>query len=351
MEPIRVLITGGAGYVGSHAALRLAERGYRLVILDDLSTGNREAVIHGEFIQGDVGDMSLVNRILADYRIDIVMHFAARTVVPESVQFPLQYYDYNMARTRNLLECCLKNNVLKFVFSSTAAVYGLPPDGIASEETVPNPINPYGSSKLMCERMLLDTYASNGLRHVTLRYFNVAGSDPRGRIGQMKRNCTLLTKVACEAAVGIRDHVTIFGTDYDTPDGTGIRDYVHVDDIARAHVDALEYLLAGGQSETINCGYGHGYSVRQVLDGIQEIHGSPIDIREAPRRAGDPPVLVSEASKIGRVLGWRPIHDNLETILRSALEWEYQLASSGSTPVPVPLLNKSGFQQDVRRIS
>lgn len=326
MHKTGVLVTGGAGYVGSHALLRLEESPYRVVVLDDLSTGHAEAVRHADLIRGDVGDMPLVERVIREYGIEIVMHFAAKTVVPESVTDPLLYYDHNTARTRNLLQCCVCNGVHQFVFSSTAAVYGVPPDGVAREDSPLDPINPYGSSKLMTERMLRDVAAASPLRFVTLRYFNVAGADPQGRAGQSKEGCTLLTKVACEAALGRRTHVDIYGTDYATADGTGVRDYVHVDDIARAHVAALDYLLAGGESVTLNCGYGHGYSVREVLAAMEQVHGRPIPSRLRARRPGDPPVLIADAARIRSVLGWRPVHDDLEKILRSALEWEYALA-------------------------
>lgn len=320
-----ILVTGGAGYIGSHALLRLRERNLKVVVLDDLSTGNEDAVLYGDFIRGDAGDMELVQKIIRDYRIDLVMHFAAKTVVPESVEDPLLYYDENTSKTRNLVECCANNGVRHFVFSSTAAVYGIPPGGIASENTPLHPINPYGSSKEMSERMLDDVAAVTPLRHVTLRYFNVAGSDPEGRIGQSKKGCTLLTKVACEAAMGKRPDVKIYGCDYDTPDGTGVRDYVHVDDIARAHVAAVDYLLEGGESVTLNCGYGHGYSVREVMEAMQRVHGKQINMRFEARRPGDPPTLIADASRIRTVLGWQPLHDNLEKILRSALDWEYEL--------------------------
>lgn len=329
-----ILVTGGAGYIGSHALLRLAERPNPVVVLDDLSTGKRDAVLHGDFVQGDIGDMSLVRDLLREYKVGLVMHFAARTVVPESVADPLQYYDCNTSKTRNLVECCVNGGVDNLVFSSTAAVYGIPPSGIAREDSPLQPINPYGSSKLMSERMLDDVAAASRLRYVTLRYFNVAGADPGGRIGQSKDNCTLLTKVACEAAMGVRAHVDIYGTDYDTPDGTGVRDYVHVDDIAQAHVDAMDYLLQGGAPATLNCGYGHGYSVREVMETMERIHGSPIDIRYRERRPGDPPTLIADASRIRAVLGWRPRHDDLAGILQSALAWESRLADATAQRPP-----------------
>src|SRR5262245_4090985 len=259
-----LLVTGGAGYIGSHVVRQLGERGAHVVTLDDLSTGFADAVLHGELVVGNTGDAALVARLLREHAVDTVMHFAAHTIVPESVADPLKYYGNNTAASRTLLECCQAAGVRHFVFSSTAAVYGIPPDGIAHEDSPTAPINPYGTSKLMTEWMLRDLALASDLRYVTLRYFNVAGSDPGGRIGQSTRNATLLTKVACEAALGKRPYVAIFGTDYPTPDGTGVRDYIHVEDLAEAHLLACDHLRAGGVSLTLNCGYGHGYSVRQV---------------------------------------------------------------------------------------
>ncbi|HEY7672249.1 MAG TPA: UDP-glucose 4-epimerase GalE, partial [Gammaproteobacteria bacterium] len=252
---------------------------------------------------------------------------AAHTIVPESVADPLKYYRNNTAASRTLLEWSHKAGVAHFVFSSTAAVYGIPPSGIAAETSPTQPINPYGQSKLMTEIMLRDVAAATKLRYVTLRYFNVAGSDPGGRIGQSTPEATLLTKVACEAAVGKRPHVTIFGTDYATPDGTGVRDYIHVEDLAAAHVKALEYLRAGGESTTLNCGYGHGYSVREVIAMIERVAGHKIKQKAAGRRAGDPPTLIAEASRIREVLGWTPELDDLEKICATALAWERKLAA------------------------
>lgn len=329
MSPTGVLVTGGAGYVGSQAVLRLSEGPYRVVVLDDLSTGHADAVIGADLVRGDVGDKALVERLIREYRIDTVMHLAAKTVVPESVAEPLAYYDTNTAKTRDLLECCVNNGVSRFVFSSTAAVYGIPAGGIAAENTPTRPINPYGASKLMCERMLADVSKSSALRFVTLRYFNVAGADPDGRVGQSKQNCTLLTKVACEVAMGKRPYMYIYGTDYSTPDGTGVRDYVHVDDIASAHIAATDYLQKGGDSVTLNCGYGHGYSVREVITTMERIHGAPIPTRIGPRRAGDPPTLVADAHRIRKYLDWQPEHDDLEDILRTALDWERELQHRG----------------------
>ncbi|MFN2350011.1 MAG: UDP-glucose 4-epimerase GalE [Thioalkalivibrio sp.] len=322
-----ILVTGGAGYIGSHVALMLAEAGERVVVLDNLSTGFAESVIRSDLIIGDVADTELVSSLLREHDIDTVMHFAAHTIVPESVADPLKYYRNNTCGTRNLLQCCQEAGVKHVVFSSTAAVYGIPPDGVAREDTPNAPINPYGTSKLMSEWMLRDLSAASPLRHVALRYFNVAGSDPEGRIGQSTKKATLLIKVACEAAVGKRPHVSVFGTDYPTPDGTGVRDYIHVTDLAAAHLKALEYLRAGGASDTFNVGYGHGLSVRQVLDTVERLNGQPLDIREEPRRAGDPPSLVAAADRIRSVLGWEPRHDDLEFIVRTSLEWERRLAS------------------------
>lgn len=324
-----ILVTGGAGYIGSHVVLQLVEAGERVVVLDDLSTGFRDAVIGAELVVGNVGDQALVARVLGEHDIDTVMHFAARTIVPESVADPLRYYGNNTCATRNLLASCKDAGVEQIVFSSTAAVYGIPEGGRAREDTPTAPINPYGTSKLMSEWMLRDLAAAGGPRYVALRYFNVAGCDPKGRIGQSTKNATLLLKVACEAALGKRPRLSIFGTDYDTPDGTGVRDYIHVDDLARAHLDALKYLRGGGASTILNCGYGHGYSVREVLAAVGREHGSPVPCVEEPRRAGDPPSLVAAADKIRDTLGWQPRHDDLDFIARTSLAWERKLAAAG----------------------
>ncbi len=325
MSGNKILVTGGAGYIGSHVVQQLRNTGRNVVILDNLSTGFHQAAQDTELIIGDTGDKALVNQLLKDHAIGAVMHFAAHTIVPESVSDPLKYYGNNTCCTRNLLECCARHGVKHFIFSSTAAVYGIPGEGLAREDTPPNPINPYGTSKLMSEWMLRDLSAATDLTHVVLRYFNVAGSDPQGHIGQSTRKATLLTKVACEAALGIRDHVAIFGTDYPTPDGTGVRDYIHVEDLANAHLMALDYLEQGGESNTFNCGYGHGYSVREVLDMVARINGAPLHIKELPRRAGDPPSLIADAGRIRTTLGWHPKHDNLEQIVTTALNWERKL--------------------------
>jgi UDP-glucose 4-epimerase len=321
-----ILVTGGAGYIGSHVVLQLRARGERVVVLDDLSTGFRQAVLDTPLIVGKVGDRDLVLDMLRTHGVDTVMHFAAHTIVPESVANPLKYYGNNTCSTRNLLECCIETGVRHFVFSSTAAVYGIPPDDLAAETSPTAPINAYGTSKLMSEWMLRDVAASSPLRYVALRYFNVAGSDSGGRIGQATPKATLLIKVACEAAVGKRPHVSIYGTDYPTPDGTGVRDYIHVEDLATAHLDALSYLRKGGTPQVLNVGYGHGYSVRDVLKSVERIAGHPLTIREEPRRAGDPPVIVARADRVRSELGWQPRLDDLDTIVKTALQWEQRLA-------------------------
>ena len=325
-----ILVTGGAGYIGSHVVRQLGEAGERVVTLDNLSRGFRHAVTCGELVVGDTGDRELVPRILRDHDIGTVMHFAAYTIVPESVAEPLKYYDNNTANTRALLASCLEAGVTRLVFSSTAAVYGALADGIAGEDTPTAPINPYGTSKLMSEWMLRDVSAVTPLRHVALRYFNVAGSDPGGRIGQCTPHATLLTKVAVEHVVGKRSHVSVYGTDYPTADGTGVRDYIHVEDLASAHLAALAYLRRGGTSTTLNCGYGHGYSVREVLAAVERAAGHPLVVREEPRRAGDPPILVSRAERIRAELGWRPRYDSLDQIVGDALRWERRLLAQSA---------------------
>jgi UDP-glucose 4-epimerase len=320
------LVTGGAGYIGSHTVQRLRERGDDVVVLDNLSTGFRQAIPGVTLVEGDVGDAALVSRLFEQHNIDTVIHFAAHTIVPESVSDPLKYYGNNTCQTRSLLASCQRHGVKNFVFSSTAAVYGIPQDGIADESSSAlAPINPYGTSKLMSEWMLRDLALASSLRYVVLRYFNVAGSDPQGRIGQSTRKATLLVKVACEASVGKRQSVSIFGTDYPTPDGTGVRDYIHVDDLARAHLAAVDYLHDGGASATLNCGYGHGYSVREVLESVRRVSGKPLSVTEEPRRAGDPPMLIAKADRVRQVLGWSPQLDDLDEIVRSSLRWEEKL--------------------------
>lgn len=328
-----VLVTGGAGYIGSHTVQQLVARGERVVVIDDLSTGFRDAVRGARLVVGNVGDPALVSAVLDAYQVDAVLHFAAHTVVPESVTDPLKYYGNNTCNTRNLLACCATAGIDKFIFSSTAAVYGSTAGGMADEETQTQPANPYGTSKLMSETMLRDWCATGAMRHVILRYFNVAGCDPQGRIGHSTPQATLLVKVACEHAVGKRPSVCIYGTDYRTPDGTGVRDYIHVDDLAAAHLRALDHLRDGGASLTLNCGYGHGYSVREVLDAVARAVGHPLTVIELPRRPGDIPVLIARSDKLRQVLGWQPHHDDLDFIVGTALAWEHQLAGRRTATV------------------
>ena len=331
MDNKKLLVTGGAGYIGSHVVRQLGEAGEAVVTLDNLSTGFEAAVKSGELVVGDTGDAELLESLFADHDIDTVMHFAAHTIVPESLADPLKYYRNNTANSRTLLEACEKNGVKHFVFSSTAAVYGTPPDGKAAETTPTRPINPYGSSKLMTEWMLRDLSMAGGPKFVTLRYFNVAGCEPSGTIGQSTPNATLLIKVACEVAVGKRPELSIFGTDYSTPDGTALRDYIHVEDLATAHLDALAYLRDGGKPATLNCGYGHGCSVREVVHAVEQACGESLTTVEAPRRAGDPPELIAAVEKIQHVIGWTPKFDDLDKIVRTSLEWERKIAAADPT--------------------
>ncbi|WP_222615702.1 UDP-glucose 4-epimerase GalE [Dyella telluris] len=321
----KVLVTGGAGYIGSHVVQQLASRGEHVVVIDNLSSGYREAVRGAELVVGNVGDAALVESVLRANDIDAVMHFAAHTVVPESVSDPLKYYGNNTCNTRNLLAACEAAGVDKFIFSSTAAVYGLTEHGVADEDTPTHPANPYGTSKLMSEMMLCDYCMTGRMRHVILRYFNVAGCDPKGRIGHSAPTATLLVKAACEHAVGKRASMAIYGTDYDTPDGTGIRDYIHVEDLASAHLRALDHLREGGVSLKLNCGYGHGYSVREVLDSVARVGGHPLNIVELPRREGDLAMLIACSDRLKQVLDWHPQYDDLDFIVRTALTWERKM--------------------------
>jgi UDP-glucose 4-epimerase len=320
-----ILVTGGAGYIGSHVVRQLREAAEKIIVLDNLGRGFRQAVQPSELIVGDVGDRTLVSRLLKDHGVDTVMHFAAHTIVPESVAKPLKYYGNNTCNTRSLIEACVEKGVKHFVFSSTAAVYGMPDQGYADEDSPTRPINAYGTSKLMSEWMLRDVAAVTPMRYVALRYFNVAGAHPGGEIGQATHGATLLTKVACEAMVGKRPHVSVFGSDYPTPDGTGMRDYLHVEDLAAAHLNALDYLRGAGRSVTLNVGYGHGYSVREVLRMVEAVGGRPLVIREEARRAGDPAYLVARADRIRQELGWRPRYDDLEAIVTHSLAFEQKL--------------------------
>ena len=326
---MNVLITGGAGYIGSHAVLTFHEAGYGIVVVDDLSTGRREAIPADiRFVQGNAGDIQLIRRTIQENDVRAVIHFAGSIVVPESVEFPLKYYLNNTSASRNLIQACIDTGVDRFIYSSTAAVYGPPKDLPVAEDAPTIPLNPYGRSKLMTEWILQDAGAAYGLRYLCLRYFNVAGADPLGRAGQLNPNATHLIKVASQAVVGLRDGIEVFGEDYETPDGTCIRDYIHVTDLATAHVNALRYLEAGGQSQILNCGYGRGYSIKQVLRTVEEMSGLKLKICSGPRRPGDVPALVADSRKIRDTLAWRPTYDNLATIVETAIRWERSLTSA-----------------------
>jgi UDP-glucose 4-epimerase len=321
-----ILVSGGAGYIGSHMVLELLDRGEKVVVLDNLSTGFWWAVPQeAVFVQGDIGDQPLLERLIAEHGITGIAHFAAKIVVPESVSDPLGYYYNNTVKTRALLESAVRGGVRHVIFSSTAAVYGEPPVSPVPEEIALNPINPYGRSKLMSEWMLADAARAHGFSYVALRYFNVAGADPKGRSGQSSPNATHLIKVAGQAALGQRAGLTVFGTDYATPDGTCVRDYIHVTDLARAHLAALDHLRNDGTSLTLNCGYGRGYSVREVVEVVKRVSGVDFPVTYAGRRAGDPASLIARADRITAELGWRPEHDNLEQIVSQALAWEDKL--------------------------
>ena len=325
---VPVLVTGGAGYIGSHAVLALKDAGWPVAVLDDLSTGFAFAVPEDvPFYRGDVADAALLARIFAEQGTGAIMHFAGSIIVPESVEQPLRYYENNTVKSRALIEAAVAGGIPHFIFSSTATIYGMPQTDSLRESDPERPINPYGWSKFMTERMLADTSAAHAMNHCVLRYFNVAGADPQGRTGQSTQGATHLIKVACEAALGKRGYVAIFGDDYDTPDGTGLRDYIHVSDLAAAHVLALEELIrAPGKSMTMNCGYGRGFSVLEVLDAVDRVTGMSIERRQEPRRAGDAHILVSDPALIRRTLPWTPQHDDLEQIIAHALQWERKLS-------------------------
>ncbi|WP_313333466.1 UDP-glucose 4-epimerase GalE [Sphingobium yanoikuyae] len=323
-----VLVTGGAGYIGSHAVLALRDAGYPVAVIDNLTTGFRWAIpddVH--FTQGDIADQPLVEALLKDQNVGAIMHFAGSIIVPESVENPLKYYHNNSAKSRNLIESAVNAGVKHFIFSSTAATYGVPKESPVREDSPKLPINPYGMSKLMTEIMLADVAKAHPLNFCVLRYFNVAGADPQGRSGQSTAGATHLIKVAVEAALGKRSHVAVMGTDYDTPDGTGVRDYIHVSDLANAHVLALEALIAAPEENyTLNCGYGRGFSVLEVLDAVDRVTNMTIDRRMEGRRAGDPDSLISDNRKIMAQFPWQPKHANLEEIVNHALAWERKLS-------------------------
>jgi len=326
---MKILVTGGAGYIGSHVVKQLGEQTeHKITVLDNLVTGFKESVLYGDFINADLSDFALIEKIIKEGKYDAVIHFAASLVVPESVTNPLKYYLNNTANTANLIKQCVTYGVNKFIFSSTAAVYGEPsPDLIpVTEESPTAPINPYGNSKLMSETVLKDTaYAYDKFNYIALRYFNVAGASVDGKIGQSTKDATLLIKVAAETALGKRDKMYIFGDDYPTEDGTCIRDYIHVEDLASAHIKALEYLEEGKEGGVFNCGYGHGFSVKEVLETMKKVSGVdfPVEIKE--RRAGDPAILISDNRKIREVMQWVPKYDDLELICKTGLEWEKKI--------------------------
>lgn len=322
---MKILVTGGAGYIGSHAVRQLSEAGYRVVAYDNLATGHRRAVLYGELVVGDVTDKAALRHLFARHRFDAVLHFAAHTIVPESVSEPLRYYRNNTYGTLCLIDACWEFGVDKLVFSSSATVYGNPPHISVGEDAPLLPINPYGASKMMAERVMTDLGAASSFRYVILRYFNVAGADPAGRTGQACPQGTHLIKNACRVALGQRAKLTIFGDDYATPDGTCFRDYVHVEDSARAQLDALRHLTEGGNSLVLNCGYGHGISVREVIAAVQRVSGVDFPVEVRPRRPGDPPNLVANNNKIKAALGWRPQYDDLEFIISTAFAWEKKL--------------------------
>lgn len=322
-----ILVTGGAGYIGSHMVHALTDCGEDVVVLDNLSTGFWWAVApKAKLVEGDIGDEALLSRLMSEHRFDAVVHFAGSIVVPDSMRDPLGYYLNNTVKSRALLAAAVKAQVPRFIFSSTAAVYGNPKTRPVFEDEAPAPISPYGCSKLMTEWMLRDTHAAHGLQYVALRYFNVAGADPQGRTGQSTPRATHLIKVACQTALGQRGQLEVFGTDYDTPDGTCLRDYIHVSDLIAAHVDALTYLRNGGTSGIFNCGYGTGYSVLEVIRAVEQVTGAALPVKMTGRREGDPAAIVAGAERIRSELGWQPRHADLGFIVESALGWERKLA-------------------------
>jgi UDP-glucose 4-epimerase len=318
----KILVTGGAGYIGSHTVKKLGEAGYEIVIYDNLSTGSAAAILYGELCKGELNNKEHLSQVFEQHNFDAVIHFAASISVPESLEQPLDYYANNTSNVINVLQCCKNFNVNQFVFSSTAAVYGEVQESPVRESSPTVPINPYGKSKLMSESIIRDYAQASELKYIILRYFNVAGADSSGKIGQMGKKAAHLIKVGCDAALGIRSSASIYGTDYHTKDGTGIRDYIHVEDLAAAHVDALGYLERESTSQILNCGYGNGYSVKEVLSKIKEVSGVDFPVVETPRREGDPACVIASGKKIREVIGWNPQHNSLDEIVRSALAWE-----------------------------
>ena len=323
-----VLVTGGAGYIGSHMVLALVDAGEDVVVLDNLTTGFEWAIApQAKLMRGDIGDSAFVSSVMAAHKFDAVVHFAGSIVVPDSVSDPLGYYNNNTVKSRALMECAVQAKIHNFIFSSTAAVYGNPLTQPVFETEAPAPISPYGSSKLMTEWMLRDSHFAYGLNYIALRYFNVAGADPKGRSGQSTPRATHLIKVACQTALGQRASMDVFGTDYDTPDGTCLRDYIHISDLISAHMDALKHLRRGGESGIFNCGYGTGYSVLEVIKAVEKAFGGPVNAKLSPRRAGDPAAIVAGADRVRSILGWEPKYADLDFIVASALKWERHLAS------------------------
>lgn len=325
-----ILITGGAGYIGSHAVYEFLDAGYDVAVADDLSTGSRDLLPpHVPFYQVNVGDQHAMGAIFRDHKIDTVLHFAGSIVVPESVENPLKYYQNNSAVSLSLLTQCVQNAVRNFIFSSTASVYGNNKDQLMREDTPTHPENPYASSKLITEMMLRDVANAHGINYAILRYFNVAGADPRGRTGQVKKDATHLIKVACQTALGLRENIHIFGEDYDTHDGTCIRDYIHVSDLANAHLLVYQKMMGGRVNKIYNCGYGRGFSVREVIEAVEKVAGCSLNQLNAPRRAGDPAALIANSELLQKDTGWKPHLNDLELIIESALKWERSQINKG----------------------
>jgi UDP-glucose 4-epimerase len=324
---VRIFVTGGAGYIGSHVVKMLGEEDHEILVYDNLSTGHEWAVLYGKLVRADLEDRVLLYKTLEEFKPDAIIHFAASIQVEESMREPILYYRNNVSNSLNLLDAAARGGVKLFVYSSTAATYGIPQEMPVVETAPLNPINPYGASKVMIERVLADLSLARDFRYIALRYFNVAGADPQGRIGQAYKEATHLITRALKTAKGEFEKLSVFGTDYPTPDGTCIRDYIHVNDLARAHLSALAYLDRNKKSETMNCGYGHGFSVREVVEVVKKVTGIGFPVEYVGRRAGDPPALVADSTRLRQMTGWAPRHDDLEFIVRTAWEWERQLGA------------------------